>query len=75
MSENHGLDIFERELESRLEELRACQQAKGLLPSESSPQAPGCLGCSEIDECQLRRDYVKSVYQSMNKGQGGDFAF
>ena len=68
-------DVFELELESRLQELRTCQSAKGLLPSEDNPQAPGCFGCNDLDSCQLRQDYVKAVYKSMNKGQAGDFAF
>lgn len=68
-------DVFERALETKLQELRACQSEKGLLPNQDNPQAPGCLGCENLDSCQLRQDYVKAVYKSMNKGQAGDFAF
>jgi transcription elongation factor Elf1 len=34
-----------------------------------------CTNCSKIFECNIRKSYIKAVYQSMNKGHGGGFEF
>jgi len=31
--------------------------------------------CDKLFECALRDEYVKAVYESMSKGQGGGFEF
>lgn len=53
-------------LEEKTEELKACQQAKGL---------KSCLSCEKVNDCELRDSYVKAVYESMSKGAGGGFEF
>lgn len=53
-------------LKQRQNELQACQNKKGIL---------SCLKCAEILECEERNAYVKAVYLSMNKGNGGSFEF
>lgn len=60
------LDRWEIALEEKLQELKACQKQKGF---------KSCLGCSQINDCQLRDEYVKAVYDSMSKGAGGGFEF
>lgn len=64
MSEN--LDQFDIKLNEELRNLQECQKNKNL---------DSCLKCENIMECELRKGYVKAVYESMNKGQGGDFEF
>lgn len=64
MSEN--LDQFDIKLNEELQNLQECQKNKNLV---------SCLKCENIMECELRKEYVKAVYESMNKGQGGDFEF
>ena len=59
-------DRWEEALVGKLEELKACQQAKGL---------ESCLKCEAILECEVRTQYVNAVYESMNKGSGGGFEF
>lgn len=57
---------FEAELDRVLEELRSCQEDKGL---------GSCFVCEKVVGCELRTKYVKSVYFSMSKGETGDFEF
>ena len=60
------LDSFEHTLEEKLKELKSCQQNK---------QKTSCSECEKILDCELRKSYVKAVYNSMNKGTSGDFSF
>ena len=66
MSEEIVLDEWELKLDQKLKEVQACQEQKGL--SE-------CLKCDLTFECEIRKDYVRAVYESMNKGAGGGFEF
>ena len=59
-------DSFEIKLQEKLIELRQCQEQKSL---------ESCLKCEKILECELRDSYIVTVYESMNKGQGGGFEF
>ena len=61
-----SLDSYEGRLHEQMEQLQACQKEKGL---------ESCLVCDLVVGCAVRRDYVRAVYESMNKGQGGDFEF
>ncbi len=38
-------------------------------------QLSSCTPCPKIIECDIRKQYVKAVYESMNKGAGGGFEF
>ncbi len=42
---------------------------------QDDKQIASCLSCVEILECDIRKKYVKAVYESMNKGSGGGFEF
>jgi len=53
-------------LEKKLQELKECQIKEGL---------NSCMKCPKVLECELRANYVKAVYSSMNKGSGGGFEF
>ncbi|PAF43017.1 hypothetical protein [Helicobacter sp. 11S03491-1] len=60
-------DIWEKKLEEKIQILKDCQNQKNI---------QSCFKCEKIIECKTRKDYVKSVYESMNKGvQDGDFEF
>jgi hypothetical protein len=60
------MDKWEIALEDKLKELKDCQDMNML---------KSCLGCSKVDNCELRDSYVKAVYESMSKGEGGGFEF
>lgn len=63
---NEILDIYVQELHAKKELLQKCQQNKG---------HQSCMSCEQLFECETRKAYVKSVYESMAKGQGGGFEF
>jgi hypothetical protein len=59
-------DIFEQNLQEKKVILQHCQQEKDLST---------CSDCEKMFECETRKAYVKAVYESMSKGQGGGFEF
>jgi hypothetical protein len=59
-------DRFELEMDNKKEILQNCQSDKGL---------NSCFNCNELFNCQIRKDYVDAVYNSMSKGNVGDFDF
>lgn len=59
-------DKWEIALQEKSRELKSCQEKRGL---------KSCLGCEKVNACTIRDDYVKAVYESMNKGAGGGFEF
>jgi len=61
-----SLDEWQLALKAKKQELLQCQQQK---------QLDSCLKCQEVLQCTLRDDYIKAVYDSMNKGTGGGFEF
>ncbi len=63
---NATLDEFELKLQEKLKELQKCQKKH---------EVKSCLKCEKVIGCQIRKDYVTAVYQSMNKGQSGGFEF
>jgi len=60
------LDKFELHLDEMIVKLQACQKEK---------MKPSCSTCEHYMGCELRADYVKSVYNSMSKGDTGGFEF
>lgn len=60
------LDIYQQELKVKKERLQECQKAKSV---------DSCMQCDKTFECEIRKTYVKAVYESMAKGQGGGFEF
>ena len=59
-------DIYEQDLQEKNVLLQACQQNKNVVT---------CSDCEKMFECETRKTYVKAVYESMAKGQGGGFEF
>ena len=57
---------YQQALDEALEQLQQCQTNKNL---------SSCMQCIEVLKCNTRDYYVKAVYDSMNKGQGGGFEF
>jgi len=64
--QSSGKDRWQESLDIQLDRLKKCQRELGL---------HSCLSCEKILECELRTRYVKAVYESMNKGEGGGFEF
>jgi hypothetical protein len=60
------LDEWQIALQQKKSKLEACQKEKHL---------QSCLKCDQLLHCELREEYVKAVYESMSKGQGGGFEF
>jgi hypothetical protein len=59
-------DKFELHLDEMIIKVQACQKEKSLA---------SCSVCEHYIACELRTDYVKSVYNSMSKGETGGFEF
>jgi len=64
--ENGDADKWVIARDEAKEKLIACQKEMEL---------QSCLKCKKIIGCEIRNEYVKKVYESMNKGQGGGFEF
>lgn len=60
------IDSYILNLNEKLKILQECQKNK---------EIKSCLKCDEILNCEIRKEYVKAVYESMNKGKSGDFEF
>ncbi|MCX6051405.1 MAG: hypothetical protein NTZ60_02735 [Campylobacterales bacterium] len=63
---NQELDKFELHLNEMIQKIQKCQEEKSL---------KSCSKCDHYFACDLRTDYVKSVYNSMSKGETGGFEF
>lgn len=59
-------DKFELHLDEMIIEIENCQKDKNL---------ESCSSCEHYLSCELRTNYVKSVYNSMSKGDTGGFEF
>lgn len=46
--------------------LKTCQQSNNI---------KSCMPCKSFLDCNLRKQYVQEVYNSMNKGKTGGFEF
>ena len=64
--ENIEKDKWELELDKQLEIIKKCQQEHNV---------DSCLKCEHTLNCEIRENYVITVYESMNKGSGGGFEF
>ena len=56
----------EDELDSITQALKTCQESNNL---------KSCMQCTSFLDCNLRKQYVLSVYNSMNKGNTGGLEF
>lgn len=63
---NQELDKFELHLNEMIAKVQKCQEEKSL---------KSCSLCEHFLGCELRSDYIKSVYNSMSKGETGGFEF
>ena len=59
-------DKWQVALDKQLDILNSCQESKNI---------DSCMKCQEILTCNIRDEYIKAVYESMNKGSGGGFEF
>ena len=59
-------DKWELALDIQVQVVQQCQNDRNL---------SSCSSCSEFIQCPTRQTYIKSVYESMNKGSGGGFEF
>lgn len=66
MSTPHTEDVYEQKLDEAMQTLRACQENKSL---------NSCLDCDECIGCDIRAKYVRTVYESMSRGETGGFDF
>lgn len=66
MSTPHNSDPFEAKLDEAMNALLACQKEHAL---------ESCYGCEKTIGCELRGRYVRTVYESMSKGETGGFDF
>jgi len=66
MQNEAQLDKWELALEEQIKILKQCQDSK---------QLSSCSLCEQFLMCQTRQQYIKAVYESMNKGSGGGFEF
>ncbi len=63
---NEQKDKFELHLDEMIVKIQACQVEKNLST---------CSKCEMYLNCDLREEYIKSVYNSMSKGDTGGFEF
>ena len=59
-------DIYEQRLDIEIKKLQECQ---------SKHQVKSCKECEHYIGCDVRKDYVNAVYNSMSKGDTGGFEF
>ena len=63
---NEPQDKFELHLDEMIIKIQTCQKEKNLST---------CSKCEQYLDCNLRDEYIKSVYNSMSKGETGGFEF
>jgi len=59
-------DKFDMHLDEMVIKLQECQKQHNL---------KSCSKCEQFLSCELRTNYIKSVYNSMSKGETGGFEF
>jgi hypothetical protein len=60
------LDQWQVALKQKRVEVEQCQLNQSI---------NSCLKCTQLLNCELRDNYIKIVYDSMSKGEGGGFEF
>ena len=66
MEHSKANNEFEQRVDEAILKLQACQNEKNL---------KSCSACTHYLECELRTTYVRTVYESMSKGEIGGFEF
>ncbi len=64
--EDLATDKYQKQLKEKTVQLKKCQKDNNV---------DSCLKCKKIIGCEIRKNYVDAVYESMSKGQGGGFEF
>ena len=64
--DNKQDDKFELYLDEMIQKVRNCQKDRTL---------ESCSLCEKYLSCELRGEYISAVYNSMSKGETGDFEF
>jgi hypothetical protein len=59
-------DVFEQRLDETMQKMLKCQ---------GEQKVKSCSECEHFLECEVRRAYIKAVYDSMSKGETGGFEF
>ena len=59
-------DKYQKQLKEKTTQLKNCLKNNNV---------DSCLKCKKIIGCEIRKNYVDAVYESMSKGQGGGFEF
>ena len=59
-------DLFEQKLTEAMNAMKQCQENK---------QLESCYNCESCFGCDIRNQYVRSVYENMSKGETGGFDF
>ncbi|WP_394980817.1 hypothetical protein [uncultured Helicobacter sp.] len=59
-------DVFIQNLQDQSQKLQECQTSHNL---------HSCMPCESFLQCEVRKAYVKAAYESMSKGQDGNFDF
>ena len=59
-------DEYQLALDGKKKRLQECQKEKNL---------DSCMKCEKLFKCEIRENYVKSVYESMSHGETGGFEF
>lgn len=59
-------NVYEAKLVEARKALQECQTSKSL---------ESCLNCPSLIGCPIRTAYVRTVYESMSKGETGGFDF
>ncbi|MFY9141368.1 hypothetical protein [Sulfuricurvum sp.] len=57
---------YEAQLDDAKEKLQACQKEH---------EVESCYVCEQCIGCEIRTKYIRSVYESMSKGETGGFDF
>ena len=60
------VDEFKQKLQVELKNLHNCQ---------NDHKINSCMKCEQVIGCEIRKTYIKVVYESMNKGSSGGFEF
>ena len=58
--------VFEQRLDEAMQKMLKCQNEHNV---------KSCSSCEHFLECEVRRAYIKTVYDSMSKGETGGFEF
>lgn len=60
------LQRYSAELKIEIENIQNCQNSKN---------KTSCFECESLFDCEIRKRYVKTVYDSMSHGESGGFEF